>query len=76
MRAKTLIVLAAAAALAGAAAIYVNASKDTAPVDRMAGELVFPNLAPHAAAIAAVRIERDGAAFALKREGEVAEAQP
>jgi hypothetical protein len=70
MRAKTLIVLAAAAALAGGAAIYVNASKDTAPVDRMAGELVFPQLAPRATSIASVRIERDGAAFALKREGD------
>ena len=64
MRAKTLIVLAAAAALAGAAAIYVNASKDTAPVDRMAGELVFPNLAPRAAAIA--KLGRPLAGLALR----------
>jgi hypothetical protein len=70
MRAKTLIVLAAAAVLAGGAAIYVNASKETAPVDRFAGELVFPNLAPRATAIASVRIERDGTAFVLKRDGE------
>jgi Domain of unknown function (DUF4340) len=70
MRAKTLIVLAAAAALAGGAAIYVNAARHTAPVDRMAGELVFPQLAVRASSIASVRIERDGAAFALKRDGE------
>ncbi|MCM0022148.1 MAG: DUF4340 domain-containing protein, partial [Tagaea sp.] len=70
MRAKTLIVLAAAAALAGGAAIYVNAARDTAPADRMAGELVFAQLAPRASAIASVRLERDGAAFSLKRDGE------
>jgi hypothetical protein len=70
MRAKTLIVLAAAAILAGGAAVYVNASKETAPADRFAGELVFPNLAPRATAIASVRIERDGTAFVLKRDGD------
>jgi hypothetical protein len=70
MRAKTLIVMAVAAALAGGAALYVNASRETAPVDRFAGELVFPQLAARANAIAAVRIEREGVAFALKREGD------
>lgn len=70
MRAKTLIVLAVAAVFAGGAAIYVNTAKETAPVDRMAGELVFANLAPRAASIASVRIERDGAAFSLTREGD------
>jgi hypothetical protein len=70
MRAKTLIVLAAAAILAGGAALYVNAGRDAAPVDRFAGELVFPQLAARAATIASVRVERDGAAFALKREGD------
>ncbi|MCA3246649.1 MAG: DUF4340 domain-containing protein [Azospirillum sp.] len=70
MRAKTLIVLAAATAVLGGAAIYVNAGKDAAPVDRFANELVFPQLAPRAAAIAAVRIERDGETFALARAGD------
>jgi hypothetical protein len=70
MRAKTLGILAVAAVLAGGAAIYVNATRDTAPVDQAAGALVFPNLAPQANAIASVRIAQGGAAFALKRDGD------
>lgn len=70
MRAKTLGILAIAAVLAGGGAYYVNATRNVAPVDRAAGTLVFPDLAAKANAIASVRIETDGAAFALKREGD------
>lgn len=70
MRAKTLGILAVAAVLAGGGAYYVNATRNVAPVDRAAGTLVFPDLASKANAIASVRIEADGAAFTLKRDGE------
>ena len=70
MRAKTLGILAVAAVLAGGAAYYVNATRDVAPVDQAAGTLVFPDLASKANSIALVRLENNGAAFTLKRDGE------
>ena len=70
MRAKTLGILAVAALLAGGGAYYVNATRNVIPVDQAAGALVFPDLAAKANAIASVRIETNGAAFTLKRDGE------